>query len=43
MMPGDEVEVVLKSPRSPDMSRKITQFEHANGKIKVNQVKKFSP
>ena len=42
MMPGEEVEVVLKSPQKDDMSRKITQFEHANGKIKVKQVTKFS-
>jgi len=42
MMPGEVVEVTLKSPRPPDGSRKITQFEHQNGKIKVKQVAKFS-
>jgi len=42
MMPGEVVEVTLKSPRPPDGSRKLTQFEHQNGKVKVTQVSKFS-
>ena len=42
MLPGDIVEVTLRSPRPPDGSRKITQFEHGNGTVKVKQVTKFS-
>jgi hypothetical protein len=42
LLPGEVVEVTLKSPRPPDGSRKITQFEHQNGKVKVKEVKKFS-
>src|SRR5262245_51875790 len=31
LMPGDIVEVVLKSPRTPDMARVNRVFAHANG------------
>ena len=41
-LPGDVVEVTLKSPTPPDGSRKITQFDHQYGTIKVKQVSKFS-
>jgi hypothetical protein len=41
-MPGEIVEVTLKSPKAADMSRKITMFAHANGKVKPKQVTKFS-
>lgn len=45
-MPGDIVEVTLKSPSHADMSapgvRKMTMFAHANGKVKPKQVSKFS-
>jgi len=45
-MPGDVVEVTLKSPRHADMSapgvRKMTMFAHTNGKVKPKQVSKFS-
>jgi hypothetical protein len=45
-MPGDIVEVTLKSPRHADMSvpgvRKMTMFAHGNGKVKPKQVAKFS-
>ena len=41
-MPGEIIEVVLRSPRKPDMARKMTMFAHANGKVKPTQVQKFS-
>ena len=41
-LPGDVIEVTLKSPRPPDGSRKITQFDHQYGTVKVKQVPKFS-
>lgn len=41
-MPGEIVEVTLKSPKQGDMSRKMTMFAHQNGKVKVKQVTKFS-
>ena len=42
-MPGDIVEVTLKSPKTPDMSRKLTTFAHQHGKVKnPKQVQKFS-
>ena len=42
-MPGEIVEVTLKSPKTPDMSRKLTTFAHQHGKVKnPKQVQKFS-
>ena len=41
-MPGDVVEVTLKSPYASDMDRRMTMFAHTNGKAKVKQVPKFS-
>jgi hypothetical protein len=42
-MPGDVVEVTLKSPKTPDMARKLTTFSHQHGKVKnPKQVQKFS-
>jgi hypothetical protein len=45
-MPGEVVDVTLKSPSHADMSapgvRKMTMFAHANGKVKPKQVPKFS-
>ena len=41
-LPGEVIEVTLKSPKTADMSRKLTQFGHANGKVKPKQVQKFS-
>ena len=45
-MPGDIVDVTLKSPSHADMSapgvRKMTMFAHSNGKVKPKQVPKFS-
>lgn len=45
-MPGEVVDVTLKSPSHADMSapgvRKMTMFAHSNGKVKPKQVSKFS-
>ena len=45
-MPGDVVDVTLKSPSHADMSapgvRKMTMFAHSNGKVKPKPVPKFS-
>jgi hypothetical protein len=38
LMPGDIVEVVLKSPKTPDMARVNRIFAHANGSIKPTKV-----
>jgi len=41
MMPGDIVEVVLKSPKTPDMQRVNRIFGHANGTVKPTKVAAF--
>ena len=41
MMPGDIVDVVLKSPKTPDMSRVNRVFGHANGTVKPSKVAAF--
>jgi len=41
-MPGEIIEVTLKSPKTADMARNMTMFAHQNGKVKVKQVTKFS-
>jgi hypothetical protein len=41
MMPGDIVEVVLKSPKTPDMTRSQRVFKHANGTVKPTKVAAF--
>ena len=41
MMPGDIVEVVLKSPKTPDMARSQRVFGHANGTVKPTKVPAF--
>jgi hypothetical protein len=41
MMPGDIVEVVLKSPKTPDMNRVNRIFAHANGTVKPTKVAAF--
>ena len=38
MMPGDMVEVVLKSPKTTDMARVNRVFAHANGTVKPTKV-----
>ena len=42
MMPGDVVDVLLKSPRAADMARVNRVFAHANGTVKPKKVAKFS-
>ncbi len=42
LMPGEVVEVVLRSPRHPEMARNIYMFAHGNGKVKPKKVAKFS-
>ena len=41
-MPGEVVEVTLRSPYSAEMDRRMTMFGHTNGKVKPKQVSKFS-
>ena len=41
MMPGDIVEVVLKSPKTPDMASSQRVFAHANGTVKPTKVAAF--
>ena len=41
LMPGDIVEVVLKSPKTPDMARVNRVFAHANGTVKPSKVSAF--
>ena len=41
LLPGEEITITLELPRDPKMFRDTYQFEHANGKIKIKQVKKF--
>ena len=39
--PGEIVEITMKSPLRPEMSRSLFMFRHANGTIKAKEVKKF--
>jgi hypothetical protein len=41
IQPGEEVTITLELPRDAKMFRDSYQFDHANGKIKIKQVKKF--
>jgi hypothetical protein len=41
LQPGEVIDVVLKVPRDERMNRNTYQFEHANGKIKTQQLKKL--
>lgn len=41
LQPGEEATLTLECPLDPKMYRDSYQFEHANGKIKIKQVKKF--
>jgi hypothetical protein len=41
LMPGEEVTITLECALDTKMFRDSYQFDHANGKIKVKQVKKF--
>jgi hypothetical protein len=40
-MPNEVIEVVLRSPKHPEMNRSLRVFGHGNGKIKASQVAKF--
>jgi hypothetical protein len=42
MLPGEVVEVTLKSPEVPNLYRSQYAFSHANGTIKAKSVKKFT-
>jgi len=41
LQPGEEATITLECPLDAKMYRDSYQFEHANGKIKIKQVKKF--
>jgi len=41
LQPGEEATMTLECQLDPKMFRDSYQFEHANGKIKIKQVKKF--
>ena len=41
LMPGEEVEMVLHTPRKPGMASNNFKFSHANGDIKPKLVTKF--
>lgn len=40
-LPGEIIEMELHTPKDPKMFQNSYQFSHANGKIKVTQVKSF--
>jgi len=40
-MPNEVIELVLKSPKHPDMNRVLRTFKHANGSVDAKQVAKF--
>ena len=42
ILPGEIVEVTLKSPTVPNLYRSQYSFSHANGTIKAKAVKKFA-
>lgn len=42
VLPGEVVEVTLKSPNAPNLYRSQYSFSHANGTIKAKAVKKFA-
>jgi hypothetical protein len=41
LQPGEEATLTLECPLDPKMFRDSYQFDHANGKVKIKQVKKF--
>lgn len=41
LQPGETATMTLELPLDPKMFRDSYQFDHANGKIKIKQVKKF--
>jgi hypothetical protein len=42
LYPGEIVEMTMRSPVKPNLYRNTFNFSHANGKIEVKTVKKFS-
>lgn len=42
LYPGEVVEITMRSPVKPNLYRNTFNFSHANGKIEVKSVKKFS-
>jgi hypothetical protein len=42
MQPGEIAEITMRSPAKPDLYRSQYAFSHANGKVDVKSVKKFS-
>ena len=43
LYPGEVVEITMRSPRKPNLYKNTFNFSHANGKIEVKTVKKFTP
>ncbi len=43
ILPGEIVEITLRSPSAPNLYRSQYAFSHANGKIDAKAVKKFTP
>jgi hypothetical protein len=41
LLPGEVIEVTLRTPVNPKMDRNSYQFAHANGEIKTKQMQKF--
>jgi hypothetical protein len=40
-MPGEVIEITMKSPYKPNLQMNQYQFSHAGGQVKVEKVKKF--
>jgi hypothetical protein len=40
-MPGEVIEITMKSPFKPNLQTNQWQFSHAGGQVKVEKVKKF--
>ena len=40
-MPGEVIEITMKSPFKPNLQMSQYQFSHAGGKVNVKRVKKF--
>jgi hypothetical protein len=41
LMPGEVIDVTLRTPYNPKMDRNSYNFSHANGEIKTKSVPKF--
>jgi len=40
-MPGEIIEITMKSPYKPDLTQSQYQFSHAGGQVKLKKVTKF--